>query len=85
MHLFIIGDFINDSVQIEEEALHIIARHSNGIYDIHSNILEICALTVTVSSHRSLFHNIPVSEYEHGQRWETGYYDVLSGFQKSIQ
>ena len=37
-------DGLNDRVTIEEEALHIIARHSNGDIRYALNILEICAV-----------------------------------------
>ena len=76
---------LNDSVQIEEEAMHIIARHSNGDIRYALNILEICALacdgiiTKDVVSQYSQFPNMSM---DHDG---DGYYDVLSGFQKSIR
>ena len=78
-------DGLNDSVQIEEEALHIIARHSNGDIRYSLNILEICALasdgviTQELVSQYSQFPNMSMDSDG------DGYYDVLSGFQKSIR
>ena len=78
-------DGLSDSVQIEEEALHIIARHSNGDIRYALNILEICAIacdgiiTQELVSQYSQFPNMSMDSDG------DGYYDVLSGFQKSIR
>ncbi len=76
---------LNNTVQIEEEAMHIISRHCNGDIRYALNILEICALacdgiiTKEVVSQYSQFPNMSM---DHDG---DGYYDVLSGFQKSIR
>lgn len=75
----------NNSVQIQKEALHMIARHSNGDIRYALNILEICALacdgviTKDLVSQYSQFPNMSMDSDG------DGYYDVLSGFQKSIR
>ena len=78
-------DGLNNEVSIEDEALHIIARHSNGDIRYALNILEIVALAsdrVITKDLVSQYSQIPnMSMDSDGD----GYYDVLSGFQKSIR
>lgn len=76
---------LNNEVSIEDEALHIIARHSNGDIRYALNILEIVAIAsdgVITKDLVSQYSQIPnMSMDSDGD----GYYDVLSGFQKSIR
>lgn len=78
-------DGLNNSVTIEEDALHIISRHSNGDIRYALNILEIVAIAcdgVITKDLVSQYSQIPnMSMDGNGD----GYYDVLSGFQKSIR
>lgn len=78
-------DGLNNEVSIEDEALHIIARHSNGDIRYALNILEIVAIAsdgVITKDLVSQYSQIPnMSMDSDGD----GYYDVLSGFQKSIR
>lgn len=78
-------DGLNHEVSIEDEALHIIARHSNGDIRYALNILEIVAIAsdgVITKDLVSQYSQIPnMSMDSDGD----GYYDVLSGFQKSIR
>lgn len=74
-----------DEVTIDEKALDIIARHSNGDIRYALNILEICAIASTGHISEEL-----VSQYSQipnmgMDKDGDGYYDVLSGFQKSIR
>ena len=79
------ADGLNNEVSIEDEALHIIARHSNGDIRYALNILEIVAIAsdgVITKDLVSQYSQIPnMSMDSDGD----GYYDVLSGFQKSIR
>lgn len=76
---------LHHEVTIDDKALHIIARHSNGDIRYALNILEICAIASdgTISeelvSQYSQFPNMSMD------RNGDGYFDVLSGFQKSIR
>ena len=76
---------LNNEITIEEDALHIISRHSNGDIRYALNILEICAIASDGCISKALveqFSQIPnMSMDSDGD----GYYDVLSGFQKSIR
>lgn len=78
-------DGLNNEVSIADEALHIIARHSNGDIRYALNILEIVAIAsdgVITKDLVSQYSQIPnMSMDSDGD----GYYDVLSGFQKSIR
>lgn len=78
-------DGLNNSVTIEDDALHIISRHSNGDIRYALNILEIVAIAsdgVITKDLVSQYSQIPnMSMDSDGD----GYYDVLSGFQKSIR
>lgn len=78
-------DGLNNEVSVEDEALHIIARHSNGDIRYALNILEIVAIAsdgVITKDLVSQYSQIPnMSMDSDGD----GYYDVLSGFQKSIR
>lgn len=78
-------DGLNNEVSIEDEALHIIARHSNGDIRYALNILEIVAIAsdgLITKDLVSQYSQIPnMSMDSDGD----GYYDVLSGFQKSIR
>lgn len=78
-------DGLNNEVSIEDEALHIIAKHSNGDIRYALNILEIVAIAsdgVITKDLVSQYSQIPnMSMDSDGD----GYYDVLSGFQKSIR
>ena len=78
-------DGLNNEVSIEDEALHIIARHSNGDIRYALNILEIVAIAsdgVITKDLVSQYSQIPnMSMDSDGD----GYYYVLSGFQKSIR
>lgn len=76
---------LNNKVTIEDEALHIISRHSNGDIRYSLNILEICAIAcegVITKELVAQFSQIPNMSMDHDG---DGYYDVLSGFQKSIR
>ena len=78
-------DGLDQSVTIEEEALHIISRHSNGDIRYALNILEIVAIASDGTITKDL-----VSQYSQIPNMSMdsdgdGYYDVLSGFQKSIR
>lgn len=76
---------LDNKVRIEEDALHIISRHSNGDMRYALNILEICAIAcdgVIDMELVSQYSQIPnMSMDSNGD----GYYDVLSAFQKSIR
>ena len=76
---------LNNEITIEEDALHIISRHSNGDIRYALNILEICAIASDGCISKALveqFSQIPnMSMDSDGD----GYYDILSGFQKSIR
>lgn len=76
---------LDNKVRIEEDALHIISRHSNGDIRYALNILEICAIAcdgVIDMELVSQYSQIPnMSMDSNGD----GYYDVLSAFQKSIR
>lgn len=78
-------DGLNNSVTIEDDALHIISSHSNGDIRYALNILEIVAIAsdgVITKDLVSQYSQIPnMSMDSDGD----GYYDVLSGFQKSIR
>lgn len=76
---------LDGKITIEDEALHIISRHSNGDIRYSLNILEICAIAsegVITKDLVSQFSQIPNMSMDHDG---DGYYDVLSGFQKSIR
>lgn len=76
---------LRDEVDIDEDALDIIARHSNGDIRYSLNILEICAIASTGHITKDLvsqYSQIPNMGMDSGG---DGYYDVLSGFQKSIR
>lgn len=78
-------DGLQDQVSIEEEALQIIAKHSNGDIRYALNILEIVAMACDGMITKDL-----VSQYSQIPNMSMdgsgdGYYDVLSGFQKSIR
>lgn len=78
-------DGLNNSVTIEEDALHIISRHSNGDIRYALNILEIVAIAcdgVITKDLVSQYSQIPNMSMDGDG---DGYYDVLSGFQKSIR
>lgn len=78
-------DGLNNSVAIEEDALHIISRHSNGDIRYALNILEIVAIAcdgVITKDLVSQYSQIPNMSMDGDG---DGYYDVLSGFQKSIR
>ena len=78
-------DGLDNSVTIEEEALHIISRHSNGDIRYALNILEIVAIAsegVITKDLVSQYSQIPNMSMDGDG---DGYYDVLSGFQKSIR
>lgn len=76
---------LDNKVCIEEDALHIISRHSNGDIRYALNILEICAIACDGIINMELvsqYSQIPnMSMDSNGD----GYYDVLSAFQKSIR
>lgn len=76
---------LDNKVRIEDDALHIISRHSNGDIRYALNILEICAIAcdgVIDMELVSQYSQIPnMSMDSNGD----GYYDVLSAFQKSIR
>ncbi len=60
-------DGLNDRVTIEEEALHIIARHSNGDIRYALNILEICAVASEgCITKRNRWTILLHSQYRHG-------------------
>lgn len=75
----------NNNITIDDDALHIISRHSNGDIRYALNILEICAIASEGHISKDLvnqFSSIPnMSMDADGD----GYYDVLSAFQKSIR
>lgn len=74
-----------NEVSIEPEALHIIAKHSNGDIRYALNILEIVAMAsdgVITEELVSQYSQIPNMSMDSSG---DGYYDVLSGFQKSIR
>lgn len=76
---------LNNQVTIEDNALHIIARHSNGDIRYALNILEICAIAsdgIISEELVSQYSQFPNMSMDHNG---DGYYDVLSGFQKSIR
>lgn len=78
-------DGCNNEVEIEGEALHIIARHSNGDIRYALNILEIVAIAsdgIITKDLVSQYSQIPNMSMDSSG---DGYYDVLSGFQKSIR
>ena len=78
-------DGLNDRVTIEEEALHIIARHSNGDIRYALNILEICAVASEGCITKEIvgqFSSIPNTGMDSE---EDGHYNTLSAFQKSIR
>lgn len=78
-------DGLQHQVTIEEEALHIIARHSNGDIRYALNILEICAIACDGNISLKLvsqYSQIPNMSFDADG---DGYYDVLSAFQKSIR
>ena len=76
---------LNNAYTIEDDALHIISRHSNGDIRYALNILEICAIASEGCITKELveqFSSIPnMSMDADGD----GYYDILSSFQKSIR
>ncbi len=75
----------NNNITIDNDALHIISRHSNGDIRYALNILEICAIACEGHISKEIvnqFSSIPnMSMDADGD----GYYDVLSAFQKSIR
>lgn len=75
----------HNNITIDDDALHIISRHSNGDIRYALNILEICAIASEGHISKDLvnqFSSIPnMSMDADGD----GYYDVLSAFQKSIR
>lgn len=76
---------LQDEVTIEDDALDIIARHSNGDIRYSLNILEICAIAsdgVITQDLVSQFSQIPNMGMDSSG---DGYYDILSCFQKSIR
>lgn len=76
---------LQDEVTIEEDALDIIARHSNGDIRYALNILEICAIASEGCIRADIvaqFSSIPNMSMDSSG---DGYYDILSGFQKSIR
>lgn len=76
---------LQNCVRIDEDALHIISKHSNGDIRYALNILEICAIAcdgVITKELVSQYSQIPNMHMDHDG---DGYYDVLSGFQKSIR
>lgn len=72
-------------VAIEEDALHIIAKHSNGDIRYALNILEICAIASDQVITKDLVSQYSQIPNMHIDGSGDGYYDVLSGFQKSIR
>lgn len=76
---------LQNRITIEKEAMHIISRHSNGDIRYALNILEICAIAcdhVITKDLVSQYSQIPNMSMDSSG---DGYYDVLSGFQKSIR
>lgn len=76
---------LQKSITIEKEAMHIIARHSNGDIRYALNILEICAIAcdeIITKDLVSQYSQIPNMSMDSSG---DGYYDILSGFQKSIR
>ena len=79
------SDGLADHVTIELDALHIIAKHSNGDIRYALNILEIVAMAsdgIISKELVSQYSQIPNMSMDSSG---DGYYDVLSGFQKSIR
>lgn len=77
---------LQNSVTIDEDALELICRHCNGDIRYALNILEICA----ISCHDHQIDKDLVLQYSSIPNMSMdssgdGYYDVLSGFQKSIR
>lgn len=76
---------LQDEVTADEDALDVIARHSNGDIRYALNILEICAVACDTKITKDLvmqFSQIPNMGMDSNG---DGYYDVLSGFQKAIR
>ena len=76
---------LQNRITIEDEAMHIIARHSNGDIRYALNILEICAVAcdqIITKELVSQYSQIPNMSMDSSG---DGYYDVLSGFQKAIR
>lgn len=76
---------LHNAITIDEDALEIIARHSNGDIRYSLNILEICAIACDSHISKDLvmqYSQIPNMGMDSDG---DGYYDVLSGFQKSIR
>ncbi|MEG0330710.1 MAG: replication-associated recombination protein A [Longicatena sp.] len=76
---------LDNKVTIDDDALSIIAKHSNGDIRYALNILEICAIASDGFISKEL-----VSQYSQIPNMSMdsdgdGYYDVLSAFQKSIR
>ncbi len=77
---------LQQQVEIDEDALDMIARHANGDIRYALNILEICALstqnkTIDLSLVKEYSHTPNIGIHHDGD----AYYDILSAFQKSIR
>ena len=75
---------LNNTVNISDEALEIIANHANGDIRYALNVLEICAIasnniTKDIVIQYSQFPNSSIS------LGDDGHYDAVSAFQKSIR
>ena len=76
---------LQNEVNIEEDALDIIARHCNGDIRYALNILEICAIACDGIISKNLVMQYSAIPNMSMDRDGDGYYDVLSAFQKSIR
>lgn len=77
---------LQDSVTIKEDALDLICQHCNGDIRYALNVLEICAISC---KEHCIDHDL-VLQYSAMPNMSMdssgdGYYDILSGFQKSIR
>lgn len=77
---------LNNSVQIEEDALDIICRNSNGDIRFSLNVLEICAFACEnhIITKDLVLSYAQIPNYQSDKNGD-GHYDTLSAFQKSIR
>ena len=78
-------DGLADQVTITDEALDIIANHSNGDIRYALNILDICAVTCEDTITKDTIYQFTQIPNRSTDSDGDGYYDVLSAFQKSIR
>lgn len=74
-----------DCVSISDEALHLIAKHSNGDIRYALNILDICAVACDGVITKDTLYQFTQIPNRLTDADGDGHYDIVSAFQKSIR